>query len=237
MYPSNGDAIYRLAPNGGVCDFSTTNPSPALALTPASTSPNPVQGGSVSLTATLRNIAVLPGTAVYFEVRGANAQTHLERTGSDGTATFSYQGLRDGDDVITATATIGNTPLTSNVARVTWDAGPHTSLVDIAGPTTATAGQTVALSAVLVDVSADPPVPIAGGNLHFAVAGANVSCDAAAGANGVATCSVTIPHPGAYQLTVSYAGNGQHLAATASRLLVVPTDGIDLIFADGFDGD
>jgi hypothetical protein len=38
-------------------------------------------------------------------------------------------------------------------------------------------------------------------------------------------------------LNVSYAGNGQHLAATASRLLVVPVDGIDLIFADGFDGD
>ena len=56
------------------------------------------------------------------------------------------------------------------------------------------------------------------------------------GANGVASCSVTIAHPGVYTLTVSYAGNAQHLAASASALFVVPTDGIDLIFADGFDG-
>ena len=124
----------------------------------------------------------------------------------------------------------------SNVARVTWSAGPHASLVDITGPTSSTAEQSVALSAVLVDVSADPPAPIVGGNLHFAVPGANVSCDAAAAANGVASCSVTIANPGAYTLNVGYAGNAQHLAASASRLLVVPTDGIDLIFADDFDG-
>lgn len=235
MYPSSGDAIYRLAPTAGLCDFATTNPAPALALTPASLTPNPTQGVVIELTATFRNIAAPSGTAVYFEVRGANAQTHLERTGNDGTTTFSYQGLRDGDDVVTATATIGSTTLTSNVARVTWNAGPHTSLVDITGPTTATAGQPVALSAVLVDVSVDPPVAITGGSLHFTVAG--VSCDAAAGANGVASCSVTIANPGAYQLNVTYPGNGQHLAATTSRLMVVPTDGIDLIFTDDFDGD
>jgi hypothetical protein len=237
MYPSSGDAIYRLAPTDGVCDFATTNPSPALALTPSSVTPNPTQGGTVTLTATFRNIAAPSGTAVYFEVRGANAETHLERTDANGTATFSYQGLRDGNDVVIATATIGNATLTSNVARVTWDAGPHASLVDITGPTSSTAGQTVALSAVLVDVSVDPPAPITGGSLHFAVQGANVSCDAVAGGNGVARCSVTIANPGAYQLDASYAGNAQHLAATASRLLVVPTDGVDLIFADGFDGD
>jgi len=237
MYSSSGDAIYRLAPTAGACDFTTTNPSPALALTPASVTPNPTQGGTVVLTATFRNIDMPSGTAVYFDVRGANAGTHLARTDDNGTTAFTLQGLRDGDDVVTATATIGSTTLTSNVARVTWDAGPHTSLVDITGPTTSTAGQTVALSAVLVDVSVDPAAPIAGGSLHFAVQGANVSCDGVAGANGVAGCSLTVPHPGAYQLNVSYAGNAQHLAATASRLLVVPADGIDLIFADGFDGE
>ncbi|HET7924703.1 MAG TPA: protease pro-enzyme activation domain-containing protein [Rhodanobacteraceae bacterium] len=237
MYPSSGDAIYRLAPIDGVCDFATTNPSPALALTPSSVSPNPAQGGVVTLTATFRNIAAPSGTPVYFEVRGANAQTHFARTDGNGTTSFSYQGLRDGDDVIVATATVGGATLTSNVARVTWSAGPHTSLVDITGPSAATAGQPVALSAVLVDVSVDPPAPIAGGSLHFAVQGANVSCDAAAGANGVATCSLTVANPGAYQLNVSYAGDGQHLPATSSRLLTVPTDGIDRIFADDFDGD
>lgn len=237
MYPSNGDVIYRFAPTDGVCDFATTNPSPALALTPASVTPDPVQGGVVTLTSTFRNIAAPAGTAVYFEVRGANAGTHLVRTDDAGTASFAFQGLRAGDDVVTASATVEGAALTSNVARVTWDAGPHTSLIDITGPTAATAGLTVALSAVLVDVSVDPAAPIAGGSLHFAVQGANVSCDAAAGANGLASCTLTVPHPGTYQLNVSYAGSGQHLPATASRLLVVPTDGIDLIFADGFDGD
>ncbi len=233
MYPSTGDVIYRLAPTAGACNFATTNPSPSLALSPPSVTPNPAQGGTETLTATLRNIDAPADTAVLFEVRGANAQTHLERTDASGAATFTYQGLRDGDDVITATATLDAT-LTSNVARITWDAGPHTSLINITGPAGATAAQPVMLSATLVDVSVEPAAPIAGGSLHFAVAGQ--ACDAGAAANGVASCSVTIAHPGAYTLTVSYAGNGQHLAATASALIVVPIDGIDLIFADGFDG-
>jgi pro-kumamolisin-like protein/Big-like domain-containing protein len=234
MYPSSGDVIYRLAPAEGACDFATTNPSAALALSPASVSPNPTQGGSTTLTATFRNVAAPAGTAVLFEVRGANAQTHLARTGASGTATFTYQGLRDGNDVVTASATAGDATLTSNVARVTWNAGPHTSLVNITGPSTATATQPVMLSAALVDVTAIPATAIAGGSVHFAVGGA--SCDAAAGANGVASCAVTIAHPGAYTLTATYAGDGQHLPATASALIVVPADGIDLIFADDFDG-
>jgi hypothetical protein len=168
-------------------------------------------------------------------VRGANAQTHLVRTDAGGVATFVYQGLRAGDDVITASATVGADTLDSNVARVTWDAGPHASLLNITGSLTGTATVPVALSAALVDVAGDPPVVISGASVHFSVAGQ--SCDGSTAANGVASCSVTIAHPGVYTLTVSYAGNAQHLATSASVLFVVPTDGIDLIFADGFDGD
>ena len=46
-----------------------------------------------------------------------------------------------------------------------------------------------------------------------------------------------LANPGAYTLTVSYAGNTQHLAVGESTIFTVPSDGIDRIFADGFDGD
>jgi hypothetical protein len=79
-----------------------------------------------------------------------------------------------------------------------------------------------------------PQAAITGASLHFAVGGQ--SCDATTAANGTASCTVTLANPGAYTLSVSYAGNAQHLAVTESTLFTVPTDGIDRIFADGFDG-
>jgi len=91
------------------------------------------------------------------------------------------------------------------------------------------------LSASLVDFAVDPQLPVSGATIAFSVGGQ--VCSAATGSNGIASCSVTIANPGAYTLTASYAGSAQFLASSDSRLFVVPTDGIDLIFADGFDGD
>ena len=236
MYPSSGDAIYRLAPIAGACDFATTNPSPALALSPRIVQPNPTQGGTQTLTATFSNIAVPADTPVYFQVDGANAQTRFVRTDANGTASVDYQGVFAGDDVVTAFAAVGSTNLVSNPARVTWDTGPHATLLRLTSTGLgAVVGQPVALSASLVDFAVDPQLPVSGATIAFSVGGQ--VCSAATGSNGIASCSVTIANPGAYPLTASYAGSAQFLASSDSRLFVVPTDGIDLIFADGFDGD
>jgi hypothetical protein len=236
MYPSSGDVIYRLAPLASACDFATTNPSPALVLSPRIVQPNPMQGDTQTLTATFSNLAVPADTPVYFEVQGANAQTRFARTDANGTASVDYQGVFAGDDVVTAFATVGAADLASNPARVTWQAGPHATLLRLTSTGLgAVAGQPVVVSASLVDFAVDPQAAVAGATIAFSVGGQ--ACSAATGANGIASCSVTIATPGAYTLTATYAGSAQYLASSDSRVFVVPTDGIDLIFADGFDGD
>ena len=187
------------------------------------------------MTASFSNVDVPAGTAVYFTVAGANAQTQLVRSAAGGTATLTFQGTFAGNDVVTAFATVDGTTLTSNNARVSWSPGPHASFIAIGGPGGATAGHPVTLSATLVDIAVQPQAAIAGASLHFAV-GAE-SCDATTAANGTASCAVMLANPGAYTLTVSYAGNTQHLAVGESTIFTVPSDGIDRIFADGFDGD
>ena len=141
--------------------------------------------------------------------------------------------MHAGDDVIVALSTVGANELTSNVARVHWASGPHATFLALSGTSGATAGQPVTLSATLVDRAADPPAAIAGASVHFAVGGQ--SCSGTSNAQGLATCSVTLASPGIYTLTASYAGSTQFLPASASTLFVVPTDGIDRIFADGFE--
>ncbi len=235
LYASLQDAVYRIAPESGACDFATTNPSPALDLAPRAIAPNPVQGTTVTLTATFRYIAAPAGTPVHFEIEGANRDSRLARTDASGTATLEYSGVFAGGDSIVAHANVDGIELASAPARVTWDTGAHSTFLQILATTGAAAGVPATVSASLVDYSIDPPIPVAGAAVSFAVGGQ--ACTAPTNANGVATCSVTLATPGAYTLTANYAGSTQYLAATASALFVVPTDGIDLIFEDGFDGD
>jgi len=234
-YAALQDGVYRIAPESGVCDFATTNPSPALDLSPRTIAPNPVQGSAITLTAMLRNVAAPAGTPVHFEIEGANRDTRLARTDADGVATLEYSGVFAGGDSIVAHASVDGIELASTPARVAWDAGAHSTFLQILSTTSAAAGVPTTVAASLVDYSVDPAIPVAGAPVSFAVAGH--ACSALTNANGVAACDVTLATPGAYTLTASYAGSSQYLAASASTLFVVPTDGIDLIFEDGFDGD
>jgi hypothetical protein len=227
--------VYRIAPESGVCDFATTNPSPALDLSPRTIAPNPVQGSTIALTATFRNIAAPAGTPVHFEIEGANRDSRLARADTDGSATLEYRGVFAGGDSIVAHAVVDGVELSSTPARVTWDAGAHSTFLQILATRGAAAGVPATVAASLVDYSVDPAIPVAGATVSFAVGGQ--ACSATTNATGIASCSVTLATPGAYTLNASYAGSSRYLAATASALFVVPTDGIDLIFEDGFDGD
>jgi hypothetical protein len=229
MYVSMSVAVYRVANADGSCPLNTN--TPLLALSPAAVSPNPVQGGSQNFTATFHNTAVPAGTAVTFQVSGANAQVKLATTDANGHATFNEAGVNAGNDAVIASATVGSTTLTSNPAQVTWNQGPHTTFLSLNNsPSGADAGKPIALVASLVDVSVNPAAAIAGATIQFTIAGR--SCNGVTNASGVTTCSVTLPAIGAFTLNASFAGNASYLPASASQVM----SSLDLIFADGFEG-
>ena len=234
LYSSTPDTVYKIAPTVGACSFTGTSRSPSLALTPETVSPNPDQGSTQTLMAVLRNVELPAGIPVRFRIEGANEQTLMARADAQGIATLEYRGVFSGSDVITASAQIDAMTLVSNSARATWDAGAHASFLGITGPVGAVSGEPVLLFASLVDAAEDPQVAIVGAAVHFAVG--NQSCDGTTGANSIASCSVTLTNPGAYTLTVSYAGSAQHLPTASSAVFVIPSDNVDLIFADGFEG-
>jgi kumamolisin len=233
LYSATADTIYRLTPESGLCDFAATNPSPALALSPRVIAPNPQQGSTLTLTATFRNLPVPEDSLVFLRISGANPQSRLGRTDVNGVATISYEGRFAGDDVAFVNAIVGSVGVVSNEVRIHWDSGPHVTYLSIVGPATASAGVPATMRAVLQDVALDPEAALAGALVHFNTAGQ--SCDATTNAQGIANCSLTLPNPGAYTLTASYAGNASHVPASTSQVIVVPIDGIDLIFKNGFD--
>jgi kumamolisin len=232
LYSSLGDIVYKIAPTSGSCIFSATNPSPALDLEPRTLASHPAQGSLVMLSAHFRNLVAVELTPVFFRIRGANEQTRLTRTDAAGTAILEYQGTFAGDDVIEAFATVGSQSVVSNVARITWDSGPHATSLAVVASGGALAGQPAQVQAELVDVALDPQIAIAGASLQFSADGQ--SCMGSSDSSGIASCSLTLANPGAYTLNVTYAGSAQYLPASRSELYVVQ-EGIERIFADGFD--
>jgi kumamolisin len=231
LYAGLLGTVYKLAPTAGPCQFTATNPSPALALSPLTVSPNPAQGASQNFTATLQNVSAPVGTPVYFFISGANAQTRLVDTDASGQANLTYTGINAGTDTIVASATVGSAVLTSPSAQVIWNAGQHSTFLSLNNtPSGADAGKPIALVASLVDVSVNPAVAVAGVTIQFTVDGQ--SCGGVTNSNGVATCSVTVHAIGAFTLNVSFAGNATYLPAASSQTV----SSLDLIFANGFEG-
>ncbi len=219
MYVGVSDTVYKLTASDGTCGFVPTNPAPALSLSPASISPNPAQGNSLTFTATFANISAPAGTPVSFNIGGANPQNKLATTNAGGAATISYVGAIAGTDTITATASVGATALTSNTAKVTWMAGKHASFVGLdLAPSSGAAGAPVTLQASLADVSVMPTVAIAGVTIHFTLGGQ--SCNGTTNASGVASCDVT-PPAGHLTLSASFAGNAQYTPSTASQAFII----------------
>ncbi len=232
MYVSMAVAVYKITNADGSCPLRSGQP--LLALTPATVSPDPAQGGQQTFTATLHNITLSEGTPVHFQVTGANPQVVVGATDANGSATFVETGVDAGQDTITAFVDVGDSTLTSDPATVTWSSGPHTSFLSLNDcPTTAMAGRAVTLNANLTDASVAPPVPIVGASVQFDVD--NQSCFGTTASNGTASCTLTVPDVGAFTLTVFYSGSGSNRPATATELFTT-TAFSDRIFADGFDG-
>jgi hypothetical protein len=215
LYAAESDTIYKLTTSSGSCGFVPTNPSPALTLTPATVSPNPAQGTSQTFTATFSNTSVPAGTPVYFAINGANPQLKLGTTNANGVASISYVGDHAGGDTVTATATVGTSPFTSNSANLTWAAGKHSSFASLnLSPSGGTIGAPVTLVASLSDVSVTPNAIISGATIQFTL-GAQ-TCSGVTNGHGLASCSVTAPSTQS-TLTANFAGNAQFTASTASQ--------------------
>lgn len=232
LYSSTPDAVHKLTPASGACDFATSNPTPALGLDPRLTSPDPAQGTTLTLQARVAHASVPAGTTVRFLIEGANAQVRLARTDANGVATLSYAGTRAGSDVITALLRSDTLELTSNPARVTFADGPHATFLALSGAQGAVAARPVTLAARLSDTAAATPTPVAGATLSFSVGGQ--TCTGTTDATGLASCPVALTLPGTYTLWVQYAGTAMLRPAAASRPFTV-TAAIDRIFADDFE--
>jgi hypothetical protein len=169
-----------------------------------------------SLTATFKNVTVPAGTPVSFTIAGANSQLRLAATDASGAATVTYVGTLAGTDGIVASGPAGASTLVSNPASITWGAGKHVTLLNLTtSPSGGIAGQSVTLRATLSDLSASPVVPISGATIHFVLG--SQSCNGVTDANGLGSCSVTLPTPAQLVLTASYAGSSSFTAASASQ--------------------
>ena len=223
IYTSQLNTVYRITDTNGGCSYATTLSSPTLVLSPTSVSPNPAQGTSQTFNAMLHYASPLAGEQVVFNVSGANPQNKQVSTNATGQASFSYTAAHQGVDTITATTTVGSTPLRSNQAVVTWGPGSDTTFVSLnQSPKGASPGQTVSLIASLTDISQNPATALSGQTIDFSAGGQN--CNAPTNAQGIATCPITASGAGSETLTASFAGDTGLLASNDSSgfTVVVP---------------
>jgi sugar lactone lactonase YvrE len=118
LYATQSQTVAKVTNADGTCSFAPTTAVPILRLTPATTTA-PVQT-SVTVTATLTNVALGSGHVITFTVTGANPKVGTATTNSSGTATFTYTGTNVGVDTVIATTTSSEQVVTSNTAKVTW---------------------------------------------------------------------------------------------------------------------
>jgi Pro-kumamolisin, activation domain/Bacterial Ig-like domain (group 1)/OmpA-like transmembrane domain len=215
MYAAAYDTIYKIANSSGGCTFAPTSPAPSINLTPSTVSPNPAQGGSQTIVATLKNVGTLAGVPVIFQIDGANPQIKLVDTDADGNATLTYTGVHAGADSVVASATAGSTAVTSNKAQLTWGAGKDVASLSLnLSAHGGTVNQPVNVTASLSDVSASPATSLAGQSISITLGSAG--CTAITTSTGVATCSLTPPAAGPGTLTATFAGSSTLAAANQS---------------------
>ena len=124
FYASQGSAVVRLANADGSCNLASAAPPPpppALTLVRTSTNPPLIGNGDQSFSATLANVANPSNIRVTFTVtRGTVPTTYLATTGPNGVASFGYAATTVGTDVVTASAVVNRTTITSNTISVTY---------------------------------------------------------------------------------------------------------------------
>jgi kumamolisin len=208
IYGSSGYAVYKITNADGSCPL--TFASAGLLLTPFNITPNPAQGTSQSFTASFHHATAAPGTPVTFTVAGANPMQKLVLTDANGNATFSYTAIHPGSDTIVARATLGNSPIVSNPANVTWTSGAHTTFLTLNSSVLGgTVGQPISIAASLTDLSMNPAAALSGQTVSFTLGSA--SCSGTTNASGIASCTITPSTSGLFTLAANFAGSAAYL--------------------------
>lgn len=224
LYATQTDQVVRVTAADGSCSLTPSSAAPLIKMTPASVATSPNQGGTVSFTATLQNVAKPSGIPVELVVDGVNAGVHEGVADTNGNVTLTYDGVYSGSDQVFAHATVGGSQLVSNAVNLNWAAGAHTTFLSLNdNPALVAANQPVTLTANLVDVSADPQAPLASQTVDLSLDGQ--SCSAATDSTGTASCTVTPTSTGVATLNASFAGGVKYVAAAATRrvdVLVAP---------------
>ncbi len=235
LYAAVTDTVYKVSPSNGACRFSATNPTPALALSPPSVAPNPLQGTLQTLVAQLHNATPLPGQTVVFQALGANVALQVVPFDAEGRAQFSYTGAAAGADTLYARTVRDDEVLLSNPARVVWANGDHPTAIDLSlAPGGGIAGSTSALRARLTDLSGNPAPPVAGASVTFTLSGP--ACSATSDGSGAVTCGAVLPGAGIYTLTATFAGSSGLLPSNSSRTFFITAQGdADGVFSNGFE--
>jgi hypothetical protein len=233
MYAGLSNAVYKVGLDDGSCGFDASHVSPTLALTPPAIAPDPEQGGTVELTATVRNVDVAPGTPVALEVRGANEKHQVALIDDEGRASFAYSAPFAGSDIVEAVARIDDVELRSNKVRIAWQPGPHTTALSIGGGAlSGSVGLPVDVAASLIDLSVEPVAAVVGETVEFSLDGD--VCAATTDAGGVARCEISPAQIGQRSLTASFAGTATLRSAAETQGFTVVGDGVCADFtADG----
>ncbi len=104
--------------------------------------------------------------------------------------------------------------------RGVWRLTAKPSTLTYNGDTTRDFNDVATLSATLRDASVSPAVPIAGATLNFQLG--TQSCSATSDGAGLGACQITINQvPGPYNVTATFAGDGQRLASRTSRAFTI----------------
>ncbi len=234
IYLNVGVAVYRLGNEDGTCPLAAQLlPNPSIVMTPNNF------GAAIGAQGTVQTFNITfphsdppVGTPVTVIVQGANSLQRVVNTGFGVGVGFSYVGAVAGEDDLVAYATLDGQLVSSNRVRATWTDGAHTSYLSLNGSDeTGATGAQAQVQATLLDRSITPPAPIGGAAVDFTLGGG--SCSATTDTTGVARCAITLASPTVTSLAANYAGDGAHLAASASIGFHVLTD---RIFANGFDG-
>jgi hypothetical protein len=217
LYATQSERIIKITKADGACSLLSDSSAPQLLLTPENVQPSPVQGTTVTFTATLKNVASPANIPVTLFVNGANQGLHLINTDSTGKSVFTYTGIATGNDRVSASADLGTSTISSNEATVNWTAGKHTSFLSLnQSPTSSVPNQSILLTANLVDVSVTPPVPLSGASVTLMLA--SQSCLATTNGAGVASCSIAPAlAAGKYTLNATFAGTGALLGSSANQ--------------------
>lgn len=189
-------------------------------------------GGSLAVTAEIQDGGgALSGERIGFQVlSGPNADAvgSCEAAGcaSDvsGRATFRYTGGAAGRDTVRAWLDANrNGAFDAGEAQATaalhWTVR-HATEVRLSAPQGGDYHDPVRLTALLMNTTAEPDVPVAGALLTLTSQAG--SCSARTDATGTASCYVTPEvEAGSYGLVAAFAGDGRHLPSQAAGTLAV----------------